>query len=300
MADLTESTLTDAVVEQMATTADPRMREVMESLVRHLHAFARETRLTPAEWIAGIEFLTRVGQACTPYRQEFILLSDTLGLSRLVNLMDGKAYAESEPTEGSLLGPFYREGAPEFGPGESLAVHAKGPEMTMYGRVTDETGAPVADAVVDIWQTDAEGVYDLQMDDPSRMDMRGRYRTDADGNYAVRTLVPKFYSIPMDGPVGGMIRAQRRHGNRPAHIHVLVAKDGYRDLVTALYMGNDPNIDSDTVFGVSDSLVAHVREGDSGSPDPSVPAIRYDFRMSLARGEGMARVGGDPSKIAAE
>ncbi len=300
MPDLTEDTLTDAVLEQMAGTSDPRMREVMASLTRHLHDFARDVRLTPEEWMTAIGFLTRVGQACTPFRQEFILLSDTLGLSRLVNLMDGKSYAESEPTEGSLLGPFYREGAPEFEAGQSLAVHSKGPEMVFYGRVTDESGAPVADAVVDLWQTDAEGVYDLQSANPEVMDMRGRYRTDANGEYHVRTLVPKFYSIPMDGPVGDMIRAQRRHGMRPAHLHVLVAKDGYRDLVTALYMGSDPNIESDTVFGVSESLVAHINDNDAGSPDPSVPAVRYDFRMVRATGSGGGRVGGDPSKIAAE
>lgn len=301
ISDLTETTLTEAVIEQMASTPDPRMREVMESLVRHLHAFAREVRLTPQEWLGAIDFLTRVGQACTPYRQEFILLSDTLGLSRLVNLMDDKAHVGAEATEGSLLGPFFREGAPEFGFGESLAVRAKGPEMILYGRVTDDGGRGVPDAVLDIWQTDADGFYDLQAADPSQMDMRGRYRTDAEGNFAIRTLLPCFYSIPMDGPVGEMIRAQARHGMRPAHVHVLVAKDGYRELVTALYMGSDPNIGSDTVFGVSGSLVTHARTDDAASPDPSVPSMRYDFRISKrAEGGHTARVGGDPSKIAAE
>jgi protocatechuate 3,4-dioxygenase beta subunit len=301
MADLTETTLTDAVVAQMASTPDPRLREVMESLVRHLHAFAREVRLTPAEWLGAVDFLTRVGQTCTPYRQEFILLSDTLGLSRLVNIMDDRANRTGDATEASLLGPFYRENAPEFGHAESMASRAKGPEMMMFGRVTDDEGRGVPHALVEAWQTDADGAYDLQANDPEVMDMRGRYRTDAEGNYAIRTLVPLGYSIPMDGPVGALVQRQERHGMRPAHIHVLVAAEGYRELVTALYLGNDRNIGSDTVFGVSESLVVNLETGLAGSPDPSVPSVRYDFRVSRrAAGEATGRVGADPSRIAAE
>ncbi|WP_376092936.1 dioxygenase [Roseomonas sp. CCTCC AB2023176] len=301
MADLNEETLTDAVIAQMASTPDPRMREVMESLVRHLHAFARDVRLTPQEWLGAIDFLTRVGQACTPYRQEFILLSDTIGLSRLVNLMDDKANRTGEATEASLLGPFYRENAPEFGHAESMATRAKGPEMILFGRILDDEGRGVPNAVVEAWQTDADGAYDLQANDPEVMDMRGRYHTDADGHYAVRTLIPLGYSIPMDGPVGAMVRQQERHGMRPAHIHVLVAADGYRELVTALYLGHDANIDTDTVFGVSESLVVNLRENLPGSPVPSLPSVRYDFRISKrAAGDTTGRVGADPSKIAAE
>ncbi|UFN47162.1 hydroxyquinol 1,2-dioxygenase [Roseomonas sp. OT10] len=301
MADLDQNTVTDAVIAQMATTPDPRMREVMESLVRHLHGFAREVRLTPAEWLEAIAFLTKVGQACTPIRQEFILLSDTLGLSRLVNLMDDKANRVGDATETSLLGPFYREAAPHFGYGESIAVHAKGPEMMLFGRVVNEAGEGVPDAVVEIWSTDAEGAYDLQALDPQTMDMRGQFRTDAEGRYAIRTLIPLGYSIPMDGPVGAMVRAQKRHGFRPAHIHMLIGAEGYRELITALYLGDDPNIDSDTVFGVSESLVVQPRMGVEGSPDPSVPAIRYDFQIARrAAHDTTGRVGADPSKVAAE
>jgi protocatechuate 3,4-dioxygenase beta subunit len=301
MADLDQNTITDAVIAQMADTPDPRMREVMASLVRHLHAFAREVKLTPAEWLGAIAFLTKVGQTCTPIRQEFILLSDTLGLSRLVNLMDDKANRVGEATETSLLGPFYREAAPQFGFGESIATRAKGPEMMIFGQVLNEAGEGVPNAIVEVWQTDADGAYDLQANDPDVMDMRGQFRTDAQGNYAIRTLIPLGYSIPMDGPVGGMIRAQNRHGFRPAHIHMLIGAEGYRELVTALYLGDDEHIDSDTVFGVSESLVVRPRPGVEGAPDPALPSVRYDFRIARrAEHDKSGRVGADPSRIAAE
>jgi protocatechuate 3,4-dioxygenase beta subunit len=301
MADLDQNTITDAVIAQMADTPDPRMREVMASLVRHLHAFAREVKLTPAEWLGAIAFLTKVGQTCTPIRQEFILLSDTLGLSRLVNLMDDKANRVGEATETSLLGPFYREAAPQFGFGESIATRAKGPEMMIFGQVLNEAGEGVPNAIVEVWQTDADGAYDLQANDPDVMDMRGQFRTDAQGNYAIRTLIPLGYSIPMDGPVGGMIRAQNRHGFRPAHIHMLIGAEGYRELVTALYLGDDEHIDSDTVFGVSESLIVRPRPGVEGAPDPAMPSVRYDFRIARrAEHDKSGRVGADPSRIAAE
>ncbi|MFC7738112.1 dioxygenase [Roseomonas sp. GCM10028921] len=301
MADLNQDTLTDAVVAQMASTPDPRLREVMESLVRHLHAFAREVRLTPAEWLAAIGFLTRVGQTCTPIRQEFILLSDTLGLSRLVNLMDDQANRVGEATETSLLGPFYREASPQFAYGESIAKQAKGPEMMLFGRVVNEAGEGVPNAIVEIWQTDADGAYDLQALDPETMDMRGQFRTDAEGRYAIRTLIPLGYSIPMDGPVGALVRAQNRHGFRPAHIHMLIGAEGYRELVTALYLGDDANIASDTVFGVSESLVVRPQMGMEGSPSPDLPSVRYDFQVARkAAHDKSGRVGADPSKIAAE
>ncbi|WP_159350702.1 dioxygenase family protein [Roseomonas harenae] len=301
MADLDQNTITDAVIAQMADTPDPRMREVMASLVRHLHDFAREVKLTPAEWLGAIAFLTKVGQACTPIRQEFILLSDTLGLSRLVNLMDDKANRVGEATETSLLGPFYREAAPQFGFGESIATRAKGPEMMIFGQVLNEAGEGVPNAIVEVWQTDADGAYDLQANDPEVMDMRGQFRTDAQGNYAIRTLIPLGYSIPMDGPVGGMIRAQNRHGFRPAHIHMLIGAEGYRELVTALYLGDDEHIDSDTVFGVSESLIVRPRPGVEGAPDPALPSVRYDFRIARrAEHDKSGRVGADPSRIAAE
>jgi len=295
--DLDVNQITDAVVAQMADTPDPRLREIMEAAVRHLHAFAREVKLTPDEWLKGIAFLTAVGQMCSPIRQEFILLSDTLGLSRLVNVMHDAKGREAAGTETSLLGPFFREEAPKVPLGGTIATHAKGPEIMLYGRVTDTEGRGVPHAVIDVWQTDAEGLYDLQANDPSVMDMRGQITCDAEGRYRVRTLRPLGYSIPMDGPVGALVRQQARHGMRPAHIHILVAAPGYRELVTALYLADDPNIGSDTVFGVSTSLVVRERTDLPDAPVPGLPSIRYDFTLSRQAEAGSGRVGSDPSKL---
>jgi protocatechuate 3,4-dioxygenase beta subunit len=295
--DLDVNDITEAVIEQMATTPDPRLREIMDAAVRHLHAFAREVKLTPDEWLKGIAFLTAVGQACTPYRQEFILLSDTIGLSRLVNVMHDAQGREAAGTETSLLGPFFREKAPEIALGGTLAHVAKGPEIVLYGQVTNAEGKPVPGAAIDVWQTNAEGLYDLQANDPSVMDMRGRLRCDAEGRFHFRTVRPIGYSIPMDGPVGDLVRKQNRHGFRPAHIHILIAAPGYRELVTALYFAEDEHVDSDTVFGVSQSLVVSPRTDLPDAPVPGIPSIRYDFTLSRETDGASGRVGSDPSKL---
>ena len=299
MADLDRESVTHEALAQMAATPDPRLREIMEAATRHLHAFAQEVNLKPDEWLAGIAFLTAVGQACTPFRQEFILLSDVLGLSRLVNLMHDAEGREAAGTETSLLGPFFREQAPAFALGESIAVHGTGgTEIVIFGQVTDSEGQPLGGAEIDIWQTNAEGLYDLQARDATVMDMRGRFRADAEGRFHLRTVKPIGYSIPMDGPVGQLVHRQKRHGMRPAHIHMLVAAPGHRELVTALYFGDDPNIDSDTVFGVSGSLVVREAMGLPGAPRPDLPSVHYDFRLSrLGAGDGGGRVGSDPSRL---
>ncbi len=293
-----ESSITDAAIEQMSTTRDPRLKQIMESLVRHLHAFAREVDLTPEEWLQGISFLTAVGQKCTAFRQEFILLSDTLGLSSLVNSLHDKRATE-DGTKSSLLGPFYRQDSPPRELGASIATKSsKGEQIAIYGRVTNAAGQPLADASVEIWQPDEEGWYDLQKHDPSEMDLRGTFHTDAQGRYYLRTIAPCGYMIPMDGPVGDMIRAQGRHGYRPAHIHFVVGAPGYREVVTALYLSGDSHIDSDTVFGVTESLVVSVNRNDSESPIPNLPTIRFDFQLASKKAEDVSgRVGADPSQI---
>jgi hydroxyquinol 1,2-dioxygenase len=298
MQELTPDTITDAVLDQMATTPDPRMREVMASAVKHLHAFAREVNLTPAEWIKGIAFMTAVGKICTPARQEFILLSDTLGLSALVNgLHDSTAMEEGTHT--SLLGPFYREASPTLAAGSQIAKTVKpGSELVLYGRVTDVNGKPVAKATVSIWQTGANGLYDIQ-ETAASIDYRGVFATDADGTYLVRTVKPIGYSIPMDGPVGDMVRAQKRHGMRPAHIHFLVGAPGYRELVTALYLRDDPHLADDVVFGSSDDLAVDIKPNDPASPIKGLPTIRFDMRLSreTEADKTGGRVGADPSAI---
>jgi len=295
--DLDINDITAAVQAQMADTPDPRLREVMESAVRHLHDFAREVKLTPDEWLAGIAFLTAVGQACTPYRQEFILLSDVIGVSRLVNVMHDAKGREATGTETSLLGPFFREQAPEIDLGGSLVQVAQAPEILIYGQVTDGAGHAVPGAEIDVWQTNAEGQYDLQAHYPSVMDMRGRLRCDAEGRFRFRTVRPLGYMIPMDGPVGDLVKRQARHGYRPAHIHFLIAAPGYRELVTALYFADDDHVDSDTVFGVSRSLVISPRTDLPDTPAPGMPSIRYDFTMSRLTDGESGRVGSDPSKL---
>jgi hydroxyquinol 1,2-dioxygenase len=298
MRELTPETITDAVLDQMATTPDARMRTVMASAVKHLHAFARDVNLTPAEWIRGIEFMTAVGKMCTPERQEFILLSDTLGLSALVNgLHDSTAIEEGTHT--SLLGPFYRETTPKLAAGSQIARTVKpGSECALYGRVTDVNGRPLANATVSVWQTGADGLYDIQ-ENPASIDYRGVFNTDAHGVYLLRTVKPIGYSIPMDGPVGGMVKAQARHGMRPAHIHLLVSAPGYRELVTALYLRDDPHLADDVVFGSSGDLAVDLKASDPDCPIKGLPSIRFDMRLSR---EGSAdktsgRVGADPAAI---
>jgi catechol 1,2-dioxygenase/hydroxyquinol 1,2-dioxygenase len=295
MHDLDEFTVTDAVIQQMAGTSDARLKEIMEAAVRHLHAFAREVNLTPAEWLVGIDVMTRIGQTCTPSRQETILLSDVLGLSAMVNALHQKT-ALDKGTDASLLGPFYRNSAPDMALGDCIVSQPDSPLIVFYGQIRDKAGMGIPHARVQVWQTDEHGFYDMQVHGQEKMDMRANFTTDADGRFHFRTVRPLGYYIPMDGPVGSLIRAQNRHGCRPAHIHFLIGADGFRELVTSLYLGDDQYIDTDTVFGVASSLVIRVQP-DPHSPFPELDAIHYDFTLSRAASAGESRVGADPSQL---
>jgi len=297
MQELTPENITQAVLDQMSTTANPRLKEIMASAVKHLHAFARDVNLTPAEWLKGIAFMTAVGKICTPARQEFILLSDTLGLSALVNGLHDETALE-EGTHTSLLGPFYRETTPNLPAGSQIAKNAEpDTEIALYGYVTDVNDKPLAGATVSLWQTSASGLYDIQ-EDPGSVDYRGIFTTDAKGLFVLRTVKPLGYSIPMDGPVGEMVTAQRRHGMRPAHIHFLVGAPGYRELVTALYLRDDPHLADDVVFGSSGDLAVDIKR-DPECPIPGLPSIRFDMRLSreTAADRAGGRVGADPAAI---
>jgi hydroxyquinol 1,2-dioxygenase len=291
-----ENTITDAAIEQMSSTGNPRLKEIMEAAVRHLHAFARDVDLKPDEWLEGIKFLTATGQMCNEYRQEFILLSDTLGLSSLINSLHDRRGTELS-TKSSLLGPFYRQDSPVFQLGESIAKKMPGTPVGIYGQITNSAGEGIPNTSIEIWQPDAEGYYDLQKNDPKEMDLRGRFVTDGEGRFHMRTVCPLGYMIPMDGPVGDMIRAQGRHGFRPAHIHFLIGAPGYREVVTALYISGDDHLESDTVFGVTESLVAEVKPNDPASPFGALPSIRFDFTLAAAKDALSGRVGADPSQI---
>jgi len=293
--DLDQFSVTEAVLEQMADTPDARLKLIMESLVKHAHAFARDVDLKPEEWLAGIAFLTQVGQACTPSRQETILLSDTLGFSALVNILAANRQ-QSKATDPSLLGPFYRAAAPQKQIGDSIAEAADAPELVFYGQVQNGAGHGIPHAEVTVWQTDAHGFYDMQLHGEEKMDHRATFITDANGNFHFRTVRPLGYYIPMDGPVGRMIKAQQRHGCRPAHIHFLIGADGHQELVTSLYLSDDQYIGSDVVFGVSRSLIV-TPKADPNSPIPELEAIHYDFMLAPSGSCGAGRVGADPSQL---
>lgn len=253
--NLTQDTITQAVLAQLAQTPDPRLKEVMVSLVQHLHAFARDTRLTEDEWKFGIDFLTAVGHKCSSTRQEFILLSDVLGLSMLTVAMNNDKPRGC--TEATVFGPFHVEGAPHYENGADVANGAVGQPCQVRGRVLSLDSRPVADAVVDVWQADAEGLYDVQREDLDHPQARGVLRTDAQGCFEFQTVVAEPYPIPTDGPVGDLLAATKRHPWRPAHLHFMIQAPGYETLVTHVFREGDPYLDSDAVFGVRESLVAH-------------------------------------------
>lgn len=253
-----ESSITDAVIRSFDGAKDARTREVIAALVRHLHDFARETRLTPEEWKAGIDFLFRAGQISDEKRNEFILSSDVLGLSSLIDML------QSDPgaTERSALGPFHADGSPELEVGGDLKQDNDGEPLLVHGRVLDTADRPVRGARIDFWQAAVNGKYWQQ--DPAQHphNLRCRMTTGDDGAYAFTTVQPAPYSVPYDGPVGDLLRAGGRHAWRPAHFHFIVSAPGFRALTTELFFAGDPYLDSDAIFGVRESLILKVEPCD--------------------------------------
>jgi len=246
--------ITTEVLQRLAHTPDVRMRELMSGLVRHLHAFACETRLTDAEWLEAIKFLTAVGQKCDDQRQEFILLSDVLGLSMVVTDMNHPT-AEG-CTESTVFGPFHVEGAPRFKAGEDIARGASGEPCWVQGRVLGQDREAIPHAAIEVWQADAEGFYDVQRADLQQFQARGVLQADEQGRFSFRSIVPEAYPVPTDGPVGGLLAAMKRHPWRPAHLHFMISAPGYSKLITHVFRGGGEYLDSDVVFGVRDSLIA--------------------------------------------
>ncbi len=280
----TEDNLTDEVVTRLKKTKDKRLREIMTSAVKHLHAFAREVNLTEEEWFEGIKFMTAVGQKCDGKRQEFILLSDVLGLSMMVVALNHKTAPGA--TEATVLGPFFAHGAKEFGYGGDLRQGAtmKGEDVWVTGRVVSVDGKPVANAALDIWQAKADGIYDLQTE--GEFELRGRVKANAKGEYAFASYKPKFYSIPMDGPVGDLIRDTHNNHMRPAHMHAIVSAPGYQQVITHVFVEGDPYLDGDAVFAVKNSLVAKYKKVNDaaqakklGLSNPFLK-LEFDFRLS--------------------
>lgn len=250
---------------------DSRLKEVMEAFTRHAFAFINEVRPSGAEWLQGIEFLTAVGQKCDDERQEFILMSDTLGITMLMDHWNHGGAADDGATESSVLGLFHREGAPVYQPGESISLDGKGAQTLIQGRVLDTAGNAVAGAKLDIWQTAPNGFYETQDEEQPDYNLRGIFHSGEDGSYAFRTVKPVSYPVPGDGPAGDLLRACGRHYFRPAHVHIIVSAEGYAPVVTQLFSDDDDYLHSDTVFGVKDSLIVPFK------PDGNGFRVDYDL-----------------------
>ena len=283
--------LTEAVIRSFDQTPDPRARFLLQELVKSLHDYVRKTDLTFAEWEYAIDFLTRTGQKCTPVRQEFILLSDVMGVSMLVDAVNHRE--RDGATETTVLGPFYVGEHKTMPHGADVSPRLDGEPMFVQSRVTDLAGKPLANVPVDVWHADNEGFYDSQKSDyethgPSS---RARFITDADGRFFFRTILPCSYPIPTDGPVGEMIMQTRRHPMRPAHVHFLVNAPGYEPLITHVFIDGDKYLDSDVVFGVKNELVARIEQRSDALMPDGKPAGRpwhlmtYEFRMKPGKGD---------------
>jgi protocatechuate 3,4-dioxygenase beta subunit len=284
MVDNSEQRITQNVLQSMAAETDPRLRQVMTSLITHLHDFIREVELSEGEWMQAIQFLTRVGQTCDDRRQEFILLSDTLGVSMLVDAINHRT--EDTTTASTVLGPFYRPNAAELPYGGAISQDGGGEPAVLIGKVIDPAGNPIPGATLDVWETNEHGLYEQQDPSQPEMNLRGLFRTDEEGRYKIVAIKPVSYPIPDDGPVGEMLRAIGRHPYRPAHIHFIVSAPGHRSVVTHLFVAGDPYLTSDAVFGTKDSLVVDFVPNnsaeDAATHGVSAPffTVNYDFVLS--------------------
>ena len=253
MRNLDEHTITQAVLERFSNTPDPRLKEIIFSLVQHLHDFAREVRLTEEEWLEGIKFLTRAGHITDDKRQEFILISDTLGLSMLTVAMNNQK--PEGCTEATVVGPFHVENAPVYNLGDDVGNGAIGAPCFVKGTIKGLGGEPVPGAHIEVWQSDEDGMYDVQKPNLDHAQGRGVLKADADGNYYFKSILAVAYPIPHDGPVGDMLVATKNHPWRPAHLHFMIKAPGYESLITHVFRHDDQYLDSDAVFGVRQSLI---------------------------------------------
>ena len=270
----------------MAQAPDLRLKQVMTGLISHLHAFIREVELTQEEWALAVEFLTRTGQMCDEKRQEFILLSDITGVTMLVDAINHRM--PDGATESTIFGPFYREGAQELPMGATISQDGRGEPVVVTGRVLSTQGTPIPGALLDVWETDENGLYEQQDPEQPDMNLRGKFRTDSEGRYCFTGIKPVSYAIPDDGPVGQLLQALERHPFRPAHIHLLISADGFAPLTTHLFVKGDPYLDSDAVFGTKDSLIVdfirHDWEAEAAQYHVTIPfyKVEYDFALKSA------------------
>jgi catechol 1,2-dioxygenase len=280
----------EVVVASLEHTPDPRLKQVMTSLVRHLHAFVKDVEPSEAEWGVAIDFLTRAGQTCSDVRQELILLSDVLGVSMLVETINHRTGGAS--TESTVLGPFHMTGSPRRQLGERIDLDGKGTPCLVSGRVTGSDGEPLAGATLDVWQANEDGFYDVQQPDVQPPgNLRGHFTADEQGRFWFRSVVPRYYPIPDDGPVGELLAATGRHPYRPAHLHFIASAAGHRPVITHAFVADSPYLHSDAVFGVKESLVRDVPEVDDPTRAAAVglpnPFRSLTFDLTLLR-EGSA------------
>lgn len=284
MFDFNERTITDAVIDRFANTPDPRLKAILDSLVRHLHDFVRDVEPSFDEWMGAIRYLTRTGQMCSDTRQEFILLSDVLGVSMLVDAINHRQ--PEGATETTVLGPFYVENPPPYPDGAEIASpDTPGERVYVEAAFTAPDGAPIAGAQVDVWQSDGDGYYDVQRPELTEANLRARFHADDQGKVRFWSITPQYYPIPYDGPVGALLKATKRHPYRPAHLHFMVAAPGFETLVTHVFVAGDPYLESDAVFGVKKSLIDPFPEQPPGvAPDGRVmkePWRRLTYRFGL-------------------
>lgn len=278
MDSMTPEELTERVVKEYSGAPDPRVRQLITALISHAHGFVAETKLTPHEWLAAVEFLTATGQKCDEERQEFVLLSDVLGISSLVDVVN----AAPGVTESTVLGPFYRSGAPVRAMGEHIGRPGDGPPTLVRGQVTGAEGGPLREATIDVWQADDKGAYDVEDPGQPPFNLRGIFVTGPDGRYEFRTARPASYPIPTDGPVGALLRRTGRNHMRAAHIHAIVSAPGHRSVTTHIFVPDNPYLASDAVFGVRESLIRPFRP--PGPGDPADVEYLVDMDFSLAAG----------------
>jgi catechol 1,2-dioxygenase len=283
-----QAQVTEAVVDEMRRLENPRLREVLESMVRHLHAFAREVRLTEEEFDAAIRYVTALGQRTNESHNETRLMAGSLGLSTLVCLLNNGDDGQTE-TSANLLGPFWRAGAPITPNGGSI-VRSETPGTPLFftGYVVDQAGKPVVGADVDVWHASTVGLYENQDPEQAEMNLRGCFRTDENGMFAFRSIKPAGYPIPTDGPVGEFLRVQKRHQFRPAHLHALIHKEGFKTIASQLYSSDDPRLETDVQFGVTKALISHYQlHENEPAPDPSVtgPWYSLEHRFVLEPGK---------------
>ncbi|WP_439617350.1 intradiol ring-cleavage dioxygenase [Shinella sp.] len=288
----TEENSVEVVAGRNRNAKDARLKAIMEVVTRKLHEAVKEIEPTQEEWMEAILFLTRTGQMCNEWRQEFILLSDTLGVSMLVDAINNRK--PSGASESTVLGPFHVQDAPELPMGANICLDQKGEDMVISGRISDTAGRPIEGAVLDVWQANDEGFYDVQqLGIQPEFNLRGVFRTGADGRYWFRAVKPKYYPIPHDGPVGQMLDHLGRHPYRPAHLHFILKADGFETLITHIFDPHDPYIESDAVFGVKQSLLADFRLVEDAARATAYEfegafwEVEYDFVLA-GKGEAAA------------